>query len=313
MPDRSGDATGTGFGCCICFQRLLILACFDPVISCNEISLAGRHPFRGASAKNTLARRRGAMKRELRCDIVDIGAIGTAERNAMFALYDTYYSGADHRVFERDLAKKTQVLLLINSVGEISGFSTIAVWTASHHDQDVRVIYSGDTIIDRAYWGSQALAFNWIEHAGAVKGVEPDLPLYWLLTTKGHRTYRYMSAFARSYFPTWREETPLEMRTLMDAIGQQVFGERYDRATGIVRHDVHGAALRKDHAGLDQPHMNNPEVMFFVERNPGHDLGDELLCMCELSEDNLRPMARKQFLKGFEREQMEPAARSRQA
>lgn len=226
----------------------------------------------------------------------------------MFELYDQYYSGAKREIFESDLADKSQVLLLKNDRDALRGFSTIKVYEVSDGERMARVIYSGDTIIDRDYWGTQALPFRWIENAGRIKAANPEMPLYWLLITKGHRTYRYLPAFARTFYPTWRADTPCAMQRLMEATGHLVFGNRYDAASGIVRHEPEGVALRRDFAGLDGRNRANREVGFFLERNPGHAEGDELLCMCELSEANLRPMARTQFLRGYDEEQLAKTA-----
>ena len=253
------------------------------------------------------------MERALHCEIADVSAVDDATRAAMFDLYERYYSGARRPAFERDLADKSQVLLLRNAAGAVSGFSTVKSWVASVGTMRLRVIYSGDTVIDRTHWGTQALPFRWLENAGAIKAMDPRTPLYWLLITKGHRTYRYMSAFARTFYPTWRAETPPQMQLLMETVGHQTFGDRFDRAAGIVRHDQDGAALRGEHAGLDGRQAANREIAFFTQRNPGHGDGDELLCMCELSEDNLRPMARKQFLRGHDNAELDTSERRRQA
>ncbi|MFZ2100547.1 MAG: hypothetical protein WAU86_08285 [Oricola sp.] len=253
------------------------------------------------------------MQGALHCDIAAVSDIDARLRSAMFALYDRYYSGAARLAFERDLAEKSQVVLLRNGEGALCGFSTVRTWTLDGGEESVRIVYSGDTVIDRAYWGTQALSFHWIENAGAIKASVPETPLYWLLITKGHRTYRYMSAFARDFYPTWRRETPAAMKRLMDTAGRTAFGDRYDQSAGIVRHEPGGAALRGDYAGLDPHRLANREVAFFLECNPGYAAGDELLCICELSETNLRPMARTQFLRGYDGTKLATAALRREA
>ena len=39
--------------------------------------------------------------------------------------------------------------------------------------------------------------------------------------------------------------------------------------------------------------MNDPHVAFFLKRNPGHGDGDELVCLTELSDDNLTRAGRR--------------------
>ena len=45
--------------------------------------------------------------------------------------------------------------------------------------------------------------------------------------------------------------------------------------------------------------MARPETAFFLASNPGYVHGDELVCLTELSTENLRPIARRVFQKGL--------------
>lgn len=245
--------------------------------------------------------------RNLTADVATVSAIDRQMRRAMFDLYARYYAPAYAGVFESDLLAKTHVLLLQDDGGALRGFSTIRVWRTSYEGRPFVVLYSGDTIIDQPYWGSQALPFRWLEFAGAVKAENPSLPLYWLLISKGHRTYRLLTSFARTYFPSRRWETPEDMARLMGFAGETMFMSRFDEATGIVRTDG-GAALRTDFAGMDGARAMHPDVAHFTRLNPGYASGDELLCLCELSEENLHPIARTQFLRGHERAALGTAA-----
>ena len=74
----------------------------------------------------------------------------------MFRLYDTYYEGTDFALFEHDLAGKTHVIEL-RANGSLRGFSTAQVIEFELDGTLNRAIFSGDTIIDSAFWGEQAL------------------------------------------------------------------------------------------------------------------------------------------------------------
>src|SRR3546814_8940006 len=95
-------------------------------------------------------------------------------------------------------------------------------------------MYSGDTIVHQDHWGQQALAFTWIDFSGALKADAPALPLYWLLLVKGHRTYRYLRAFYRVFYPALQRETPPETKSLMDHLAAEKVGDFYSPATGVV-------------------------------------------------------------------------------
>jgi len=161
--------------------------------------------------------------RQLSATIDRVAALDERSVGAMYELYDRYYDATSRPLFEADLGNKDYVVMLRETSGALAGFSTLAVLEAEIAGRRLRAIYSGDTIIDHAHWGTQALAFTWIRFAGSIKAMEPDLPLYWFLIVKGHRTYRYLSAFSIRFYPHWQAPTPDAAREIMDALARQRF------------------------------------------------------------------------------------------
>ena len=92
--------------------------------------------------------------------------------------------------------------------GTVRGFSTQRVLAATVEGTRVRAIFSGDTVIDRAYWGEQELVRGWSRFAGAVRAEAPETPLFWFLISKGYRTYLYLPLFFARYFPRHDAPTP---------------------------------------------------------------------------------------------------------
>jgi len=216
----------------------------------------------------------------------------------MFALYDRYYSGAKPDTFCDDLEQKSQVLLFFTETECLVGFSTIEIWKTTQDGRDINVLYSGDTILDYAHWGSQVVVSSWLKVAGALKSELGDTPLYWLLITKGHRTYRYLTVFTNEFYPSRKQATPKDMHAFMTDLGRKKFGDKFDPKSGIVRNGKSAVALKKAYEGREDIGKSNADAAFFMTRNPGYNSGDELLCLCELTASNLRPMARKWFLGG---------------
>lgn len=240
------------------------------------------------------------MTSVLTSEVRAIGALSASERDRLFALYDAHYSHADAAVFARDLNDKSHVVILKAADGGIYGFSTLKLY---RHGQ-VDVLYSGDTIIDPAFWGRNDFAQSWIALAGALKR---EVPLYWLLIVKGHRTYRYLNLFARRYYPHPDQPTPPEMSRLRDEIARSRFGLAYDPLTGLVCFPEPRSALRAELAGVPAKDAGRAEVRFFLERNPDYRAGDELVCLCELTPDNLTRFARAWFEAGMAGVRREPA------
>jgi hypothetical protein len=229
-------------------------------------------------------------------DILRRDAFDHSLTDELYQLYARHYAPTSREVFAKDLASKSYCIVVREAQGRICGFSTVAQFGMRTATGKFEVLFSGDTVVDRPYWGEQTLPFKWIEEAGRIKAQRPDVPLYWLLVTKGHRTFRYLPGFAKFYYPG----PDPRLQGLGPVIARQAFGDRFDARTGVLRPDPGcPTALRPEFVGLDAARVGNPHVQAFLLLNPGHARGEELVCLCELSADNLRPRARAQFLKGM--------------
>ncbi len=224
-----------------------------------------------------------------------VASLSSSEIFAMFDLYHRYYAASERTRFEADLRDKDYVILLKDVEGIFRGFSTLAVYDFDFAGRARRALYSGDTIIHHDFWGSQALPLAWCQMAGRIKAEAPEIPLYWFLIVKGHRTYRYLSLFARRFYPTWRYPTPADVHALMDHLAAGKFGEHYDPRRGVVHFHRSRGHLRGDWARIPEHVRNKPDVRFFLQRNPDYHRGDELVCLTELHADNLRSHALRAF------------------
>lgn len=225
-------------------------------------------------------------------------ALPDKDTGTMFEIYNRYYARANETVFQRDLSAKDYVLVLKDSDRIIRGFSTLAVYCQQLANKTVRVIYSGDTIIEKDYWGENQFSKDWLTFAGQIRSQQPDVPLYWLLIVKGHRTYRYLSLFSKEYYPRYNCETPAEFVQLMGVLGRARFGDAYDAERGLVLFPEPRSFLNEDLAIIPAKDRSRPEVQYFLERNPNYVCGDELLCLCELTPDKLTRLARQWFEPG---------------
>lgn len=217
----------------------------------------------------------------------------------MFALYDRYYGGGDATTFRADLDDKSHLIWLVES-DRLRGFSTLATQTFRTSGHEARAVFSGDTIIDHEYWGEQALARAFCRFAGTLKAERPEQPLYWFLISKGYRTYRYLHAFAHRYFPHPHEATPPDFQACMNELARERFGSAYRADLGIVRFEPVRGYLRAPWNSVRDGLQPRPEVRHFLDRNAGYVDGDELVCLAELSESNLRSIARREFLRAYD-------------
>ena len=220
--------------------------------------------------------------------------LDASTRAALFAIFSAHYDHVDRAGFEADLEGKDHLLLLSDAVtGAPCGFSTQRIIPMMTAGGPVRFLFSGDTIIRRENWGSQALARTWGEYAGARLAEAPATPLYWFLISKGYRTYRYLPVFFHEFYPRAGIMTPASQQALLDQIAQQLFAPFYDPCQGLVVHPQSRGQLIPELAAIPPGRDQDPDTRFFLEMNPGAARGDELACLARICPDNFKPVGRR--------------------
>jgi len=222
--------------------------------------------------------------------IVEIAMVDAGMRDQMFALLASHFVSTERATFERDLDEKCIAILLVDDGGTLRGFSTMVVYESQAAGRPICVVYSGDTIVDRSFWGTPALARTWVR---AVRCLAPPdaQEVYWLLLTSGFRTYRFLPVFFREFLPRYDRATSPE-HELLSTLARERFGSQYDEATGIVRL-TKPQVLAPDLITLPSGRLTDPHVAFFLARNPGFVNGDELACLSRIDDSNLSPAARR--------------------
>ena len=220
---------------------------------------------------------------------------------AMFALYERLYVRVSERDFLRDLDEKQWVLLLREGAGgAIRGFTTILLLDARVGGESLRVVFSGDTGIDPAYWGGQALVKAWARFMGTLLARDPGRRLFWFLISKGYRTYLYLPLFFHEFYPRVDALTPAFERELITTLGTLKYPGDFDPTTGVIEFGESHGHLQPVLADTPSHRREHPHVRFFLERNPGFARGNELVCVAEISPGNMRGLARRMLLEGAE-------------
>jgi hypothetical protein len=224
--------------------------------------------------------------------VVSREVLTNAEIGEMFALLSHNFQGVDLQTFQWDLAEKNWVVVLSDDAGMLRGFSTFLMCPTVIDGRPITVVYSGDTIVEQSAWGSPALPRAWIRAVYDLRQGYPDRDLYWLLLTSGFRTYRFIPVFCREFYPRFDAPTPAAAQRLLDGLSVARFGTAYDPQAGLVRFS-RPQVLREGLRSVPDGRRADPHVRFFLERNPRHFAGDELVSLASLAKDNLTPAGRR--------------------
>lgn len=223
--------------------------------------------------------------------VVSVNQLDDGIRDSMYNLMHQFYF-VERPSFFNDLANKSSVVLLEDSNGVLRGFTSVALFDLNIDGQTLKILFSGDTIIHPDFWGSLELPRVWGKFMYETLHKCCETPLYWFLISSGYKTYRFLPAYFNEFFPRHDCETPPEMRKIVDAAATKLFNSAYEASRGIIRLE-NPTPLR---AGISDPakeRQANRHIAFFLEKNPGHDAGDELACIARLHLDNFKPYVRR--------------------
>jgi hypothetical protein len=226
---------------------------------------------------------------------VAVCSLDSVVKASMAALYLGSYDASTEELFLHDLTSKHEVLL-VHAGDELVGFTTLRYFERDWRGRRIRVVYSGDTVVSRKHWGQQALAFAWIGRMGELKRERPSMALYWLLLVKGHRTFRYLPVFGKSFYPHWSADRS-DLKPLADALAGEMYPNDYNQVTGVIEFRESRGQLKTDIALPCAQELDKQGVRFFLERNPGFQRGHELVCLCELEEAHMKPLTLRLFRK----------------
>jgi len=221
----------------------------------------------------------------LKGKIVPVSSLNSSDRSAMYGLMECYYDNIERERFNRDLDEKKDVILLLAGKGEeIKGFSTLMHVETVVNGRKARAIFSGDTVVDEAYWGQRILGRMFLSYLFTQKIKNPLLPLYWLLISKGYKTYLLMANNFIEHYPRHEKPTPKNKQKLIDAFATQLFGDSYCEESGCCRFPESLGQLREGVAPLKKEEVDgNSRIQFFLENNPGWIEGEELVCLARMS------------------------------
>lgn len=239
-----------------------------------------------ATSRSTNSRLQGSLRAR--------AEVPPNEVDRLHELFARHYRHVDRETFDRDWEEKDQAILLRDGTGELQGFTTLKLHEIELGGKRLRAVFSGNTIIEPAFWGDLELVRVWCAAMARFKACDPSIPLYWYLISSGFRTYLYLPLFFREFFPRFDAPTPPFAERLIDLLGRLRYPTEY--SGGVIHVTSPRECLRPDLAVPGDARIRNPHVRFFLERNPGFLKGDELVCIAEYSPENTRRSAREALL-----------------
>lgn len=225
-----------------------------------------------------------SLKNALKATTIEVKNLKRDEVLRMYELFNEYYIHHDLSQFEQDLFEKDHVILLRDKENQsIQGFSTLVCNPLRKSSKEVIGVFSGDTVVNKNYWGSSVLGLEFLKYLWFLKIKRPGVPVYWFLITKGYKTYLMMAKNFSTFYPRFEEHTPQEYKKLMDDFYSKKFPHLYDPNSGLICHDGESCALKEQVADITPDLLTEPRIKFFQEKNPHWQRGEELTCIAKMT------------------------------
>jgi hypothetical protein len=202
-----------------------------------------------------------------------------ADLMAMYRLFIQYYDNTPLETFLKDMTHKTGVLVIYRKIDDaIVGFSTITDFKIKADGRTTRCVFSGDTVVDRQYWGSAALRISGLIYMFRQKLLHPFTPVYWYLISMGYRTYLMMANNFPNYYPRVDGDDP-HMRNVAAAASAHLFPAALDRERMMLDFGEGACKLKSHVTPISEAERADRKIAFFEQRNPRWMQGDEMPCI----------------------------------
>ena len=231
--------------------------------------------------------------------LVKVADVSSLDIEEMFAIFSRYYLNVTRDGFLRDFHEKSHVILLREcGTNKIRGFTTLKTFETKADGREIAGLFSGDTVIERDFWGQSALrsAFcrlliaTWWKNLIATWGRRP---CYWFLISKGYKTYLLLTNNFPTHWPRFDRTTPGFERAVMRQFAERLYPGRLEARAlegfganageACVLPFAAGAPFLGEGVGPGPEELlSNPNIRFFELANPGWREGHELCCLAPI-------------------------------
>lgn len=223
-------------------------------------------------------------KKRLSSHFYEIKNISLVQLLEMHKLFIQYYNNADFETFANDMGKKTGVFVLEDKIKKcIIGFSTWTEINLAYDGKNAIGVFSGDTVIDKAYWGNKCLQKSFATKLFTTKLKNPKKSVFWLLISKGYKTYLLLANNFHNFYPNYQTHNK-DLESIVDEYCTQLYPSAYCRESRLLDFGDSYQNLKEGVAGITLEMKNqNHDIRYFETLNPTWAKGTELPCVGEVT------------------------------
>lgn len=223
-------------------------------------------------------------------------ALGAQILGQMWALYEPHHD-MDHQQFQEKLASVDEVALFA-----LRGSETLIGFCGLRHrvlelstGRRVATCYMGLTYV-RPEWRSKGLIQRVVIRRMLAPLISPRVHrVYFWADCLTYRPYLAMARNLREYYPSRTHVTSDEAAELIATLGRTYYGDSFDQKWGVVH--KHERRIKQHEHRVSSADLQDPDIRFYMERNPDYGRGDGLIAICPMGLGNLVHLLGRQLRK----------------
>ncbi|RRS02442.1 hypothetical protein EIP75_20445 [Aquabacterium soli] len=205
--------------------------------------------------------------------------IAVQDVREMFKVFCRYYENTSLEQFISDLNRKSGAFIIRRKIDDaIVGFSTMGIYHMEVDGKKIRGIFSGDTILEKEYWGNRAMNAAFVKRLVWEAIKDPFTPQYWFLISKGYKTFLLLTRNFPDYYPHPEHDNP-HMKHIVEAYCDKLFPGKLDRDAMVLDFGEGSNCLKSDVTPISAAQRTETDIAFFEQRNPQWERGTELPCV----------------------------------
>jgi len=208
-----------------------------------------------------------------------VNQISVKQISDMFKVFSRYYENTSMEQFVTDMNKKSGVFIIRRKSDQhIVGFSTMGIYHMDVDGKRVRGIFSGDTILEKEYWGNRSMNMAFTKRLlwEAIK--DPLTPQYWFLISKGYKTFLLLSRNFPDYYPHPKRENP-HLKRIVETYCDELFLGYLNRDRMVLDFGEDYNCLKQNVTPITNEQRQEGDIAFFEKCNPDWERGTELPCV----------------------------------
>lgn len=200
----------------------------------------------------------------------------------------------------QSIEERERVAIYWDASDDLVALVTLDMRHETFRGHQVVSIYTGNTWIHPKWRGKnivQRLAFR--SYAETMIRW-PRARKFWFFGSNSYKSYLVMARNLREFWPTHRRSTPSWETDYIRHLAQQIY--HTDVEPGRLVYDPDAArSFSEDETTVPPKLADDPDVLFFVDRNPKFARGAKLMCLAPLTMSNWASVARRAAARAIRR------------